>query len=356
MASTKKESNNRKLFQMKAGRQKEYLEILKKIKKVKVAVIGDIVADEYIYGNCERISREAPVLILRHHNSKITPGGAGNASANVAALGAEVYSVGVLGVDRAADAVVKFYKENGIKVDGIQRSKNYETCVKTRIMSGSLHTTLQQVIRIDSGGEIEITKKDADLLLKKIAAIVPKVDSILLSDYNCGLFTEYFTLKLQEILKKEYSKRKIFVLVDSRHRLFDFKNAYLATPNESEAFEATGIKIKDTESLIKSLKKLIKLTENKAMLITRGSQGMAFLDEEGALHEVPITRIDEIADVTGAGDTVAAVLASALPAAKKPEVAVELANIGGGVKVMKRGTAQVSDAELTAEIARIGIR
>ena len=353
MVNVKKESDKKQLFKIKDGRENEYLDILKNIKKVKVAVIGDIVADEYIYGNCERISREAPVLILRHHNSKITPGGAGNASANVAALGAQVYSVGILGKDSAADAVIKFYKENGIKIDGIQRSERYETCVKTRIMSGSLHTTLQQVIRIDSGGEIEISKKDADLLLKKIAAIVPKVDSILLSDYNCGLFTEYFTLKLQNILKKEYSKRKIFVLVDSRHRLFDFKNAYLATPNESEAFEATGIRIKDTKSLVKSLKKLIELTENKAMLITRGSQGMAFLDESGGLHEIAITRVDEIADVTGAGDTVAAVLASSLPVAKKPEIAVELANIGGGAKVMKRGTAQVSADELIKEISRI---
>ncbi|OQA77257.1 MAG: Bifunctional protein HldE [bacterium ADurb.Bin243] len=348
--------NGKNLFKIQKGREKEYFKILDSLKNVKVAVVGDIIADEYITGACERISREAPVLILRHESSKTTPGGAGNATANAASLGAEVYSIGAADKSREAETVIDFYVKNGINSSFIVRGGDYKTCVKTRIMSGALHTTLQQVIRIDKGGDVPISDKTADKILANFKKAVKKVDSVLISDYNCGLFTDYFCAGLQDILNFEYSKRDILVIVDSRHRLFDFKGAYTATPNESEALEASGIKIKNRESLIECGRKLIKMSGDKTMLITRGSAGMAFFDESGALFEVDITRRDEIADVTGAGDTVAAMLAASLPITrkmKKPELSIELANIAGGVKVMKRGTAQVTNAEVRTEIERI---
>ncbi|HOD41602.1 MAG TPA: PfkB family carbohydrate kinase [Candidatus Wallbacteria bacterium] len=348
--------NGKNLFKIQKRREKEYFKILDSLKNVKVAVVGDIIADEYITGACERISREAPVLILRHESSKTTPGGAGNATANAASLGAEVYSIGAADKSREAEAVIDFYIKNGINSNFIVRGGDYKTCVKTRIMSGALHTTLQQVIRIDKGGDVPISDETADKILANFKKAVKKVDSVLISDYNCGLFTDYFCARLQDILNSEYSKRDILVIVDSRHRLFDFKGAYTATPNESEALEASGIKIKNRESLIECGRKLIKMSGDKTMLITRGSAGMAFFDESGALFEVDITRRDEIADVTGAGDTVAAMLAASLPITrkmKKPELSIELANIAGGVKVMKRGTAQVTNAEVRTEIERI---
>lgn len=342
------------IFRINGAKEKEYLKMLAGFKKIKVAVVGDIIADEYIYGSCERISREAPVLILRHASAKTTPGGAGNAAANVASLGAKVFSIGAVDGGSAAAEVLGYYKKSGINTDFIIKSKKYETSVKTRIMSGSLHTTLQQVIRIDRGGEVSLPDRDADALLEKFGKAVKKVDTVLISDYNCGLFTDYFTEGLQKILKAEYSKREIFVIVDSRHRLFDFKHAYTATPNESEAYEASGVKITDRESLMKCGAVLKERTDNKTVLITRGSKGMAFFDESGRLFEVPVTRRDEIADVTGAGDTVAATLSVSFPLVKKtPVLAVELANIAGGTKVMKRGTAQVSADEIAAEIIRI---
>ena len=348
--------NEEILFKIVNGREKLYFKTLSAIKNVKVAVVGDIIADEYIYGSCERISREAPVLILRHKNSKTTPGGAGNATANVASLGASVCSIGVMDKGREADEVLKFYKSNNIDARYTLRSDDYQTCVKTRIMSGSLHTTLQQVIRIDKGGDKWINDKTAVKILYNFEKAVKTVDSVLISDYNCGLFTDRFCGGLQEILKSEYSKRNIFIIVDSRHRLFDFKGAYMATPNESEAYEASGVKIKDKKTLIECGLRLIQKTGNRTMLITRGSEGMAFFDENQKLYEIPITRRDEIADVTGAGDTVAAMLAASLPVsvkAKIAEISIELANIAGGVKVMKRGTAQVERHEVKAEIERI---
>lgn len=350
------DDNEKKLFKIEKGREAQYYKVLSALKKVKVAVVGDIIADEYITGGCERISREAPVLILRHESSKTTPGGAGNAAANAASLGAEVYSIGAADKSREADAVVDFYNKNEINTDYITRGGEYRTCVKTRIMSGALHTTLQQVIRIDKGGDRPVSNKTADKILADFNKVIKFVDSVLISDYNCGLFTDYFCSGLQNILSSEYNKREILVIVDSRHRLFDFKGAYTATPNESEALEASGVKIKDKKSLIECGRKLIEMTGNKTMLITRGSAGMAFFDESGALKEIPVTRRDEIADVTGAGDTVAAMLAAGLPPANKmkdPALAVELANIAGGVKVMKRGTAQVSGAEVKSEIDRL---
>ncbi len=343
------------LFKIAEGKEKVYCSVLKSLKNIKVAVVGDIIADEYICGGCERISREAPVLILRHESSRITPGGAGNAAANVASLGASVYPVGVMDYSREAGELNKFYRQNNINADFIVYDKNYKSCVKTRIMSGALHTTLQQVIRIDKGGDIQISDKIAGRLLAGFSKVVKIVDSVLISDYNCGLFTDHFCAGLQKILNSECNRRELVVIVDSRHRLFDFKGVYMATPNESEAFEASGIKIKDHRSLIECGKKLISMTGNKTMLITRGSAGMAFFDES-RVDEISITRRDEIADVTGAGDTVAAMLACALPQAKKnnmPVIAVELANIASGIKVMKRGTAQVTAAEVKTEIKRI---
>jgi len=354
MGLKNKKYENPGTFKIDPAKAAEYAKILRAVSKVKVAVVGDIVADEYITGSCERISREAPVLILRHEDSRVTPGGAGNAAANVAAIGARVYSIGVLGREREAAGVIGFFKKNRVESRYTVKSASYETCVKTRIMSGSLHTTLQQVIRIDRGGEKPVGDADARKLLDGFEKIVGTVDSVLISDYNCGLFGDYFCERLQRILKKEYSKRHIFVVVDSRHRLFDFKDAYVATPNESEAREASGIRISDRKSLIACGRALLEKTGDRSMLITRGSEGMAFFDEKGALHEIPITRRDEIADVTGAGDTVAAVLVSTLPLARKnPVLSVELANIASGVKVMKRGTAQVSVNEITREIERI---
>ncbi|HOT77843.1 MAG TPA: PfkB family carbohydrate kinase, partial [Candidatus Wallbacteria bacterium] len=139
--------NGKNLFKIQKGREKDYFKILGALKNVKVAVVGDIIADEYITGSCERISREAPVLILRHESSKITPGGAGNATANAASLGADAYSIGAADKSREAKALIDFYVKNGINSDFIVRDDGYKTCVKTRIMSGALHTTLQQVIR-----------------------------------------------------------------------------------------------------------------------------------------------------------------------------------------------------------------
>ncbi len=348
--------NGKNLFKIQKGREKDYFKVLGALKNVKVAVVGDIIADEYITGSCERISREAPVLILRHESSKITPGGAGNATANAASLGADAYSIGAADKSREAKALIDFYVKNGINSDFIVRDDGYKTCVKTRIMSGALHTTLQQVIRIDKGGDVPISDKTADKILANFKKAVKTVDSVLISDYNCGLFTDYFCAGLQDILNSEYSKRDILVIVDSRHRLFDFKGAYTATPNESEALEASGIKIKSRESLIECGRRLIEMSRNKTMLITRGSAGMAFFDETGALIEVNVTRRDEIADVTGAGDTVAAMLAASLPITRKmknPALSIELANIAGGVKVMKRGTAQVTNDEVRTEIERM---
>ncbi len=348
--------NGKGLFKIKKGRQAQYYKVLDALKNVKVAVVGDIIADEYITGGCERISREAPVLILRHKSSKTTPGGAGNAAANAASLGAKVYSLGVVDKSPEACALIGFYDKNGINSKYITRDAAYKTCVKTRIMSGALHTTLQQVIRIDKGGDMPVSERTADKILDDFNKVVKFVDSVLISDYNCGLFTDYFCSGLQSILNYEYSRREILVIVDSRHRLFDFKGAYTATPNESEAFEASGVRIKDKKSLIECGRKLIQISGDKTMLITRGSAGMAFFDESGRLDEIAITRRDEIADVTGAGDTVAAMLACGLPPSKKmkePVIAVELANIAGGVKVMKRGTAQVSGIEVRSEIERL---
>lgn len=335
-----------------------YFKILNQISSINVAIIGDIIVDEYIIGSCERISREAPVLILKQQDVRLSPGGAGNAILNAKVLNANVYAISVLNKNEISNNILSILKKHNVNLKYIVYDKSYNTSVKTRVLSGAFHTTLQQVIRIDRGGDIPISNITSDKLLENIKKIISKIDAVLISDYNLGIFTDYFCYNLQELLDEERKKRNLIVVVDSRYKLFNFKNAYIATPNESEAQEASNIKIKDKNSLIECGKKLLDLTCNKTMLITRGSQGMAFFNENKRLYEIPITRNDEIADVTGAGDTVAAVLVTTLPITtkiNKPILSVELANIAAGIKVMKRGTAAISNDEIKNEIKKLDI-
>ena len=317
-----------------------------------VVVVGDVLADEFVYGRVARISREAPVLILEYDSTEIVPGGAGNAANNVAALGGRCTLVAVTGRDEPANRLVKALHK---RVDSrrLVRASGRPTPVKTRILAGGIHSAKQQVVRIDRGVNQPMDARTREAFERNALAAILKADAVLVSDYGSGLITPAFVGRLRARLRAE--GLPIPVLIDSRYQLLKYRGLTACTPNESEVEQALGIDIDDDlRALERAGRAVLEQTRMQAVLITRGSRGMAlFVPGETTVH-IPIFGSDEIADVTGAGDTVMATMTLALAAGATFEGAARLANYAGGLVVMKRGTATVSAGELRAAINRNG--
>jgi rfaE bifunctional protein kinase chain/domain len=304
----------------------------------RVAVIGDLIADEYLYGKPARISREAPVLILRFTDREVRLGGAANAAHNVRALGATALPVGLLGQDAAGDEVHALFRRAGMDTEGISREAERPTPVKTRIMAGGYQATRQQVVRLDREPEGGISGAAEARLIERLRAIGPTVDGFLVSDYGYGTVTA----RVYEAVLAAGRAGGVPVTVDSRYELPRFRGATAATPNEPEVEALTG--------------DVLERLDARLLLVTRGSRGMALFEREGPVTFMPIHGSDEIADVTGAGDTVISTFTVGLAARATPGEAAWLANVAGGVVVMKRGTATVTVPELLAALASDGGR
>ena len=313
-----------------------------------VAVIGDVVADEFVYGRVARVSREAPVLILEYDSTEIVAGGAGNAANNVAALGGRAALVAVTGRDDPARRLLAALHP---RVDRrlVTRAPGASTPVKTRILAGGVHSAKQQVVRIDRAVGMPMTARTRAAFEQRALAAAEASDAVLISDYGSGLVTPAFASRLRRTLRKGGSS--IPVLVDTRYGLLDYRDLTACTPNESEVEHALGITIDDdARALERAGRRVLETTGMQAVLITRGSRGMAlFVPGQPTVH-IPIVGSDETVDVTGAGDTVMAAMALALGAGASFEAAAHLANHAGGVVVMKRGTATASTAELKASV------
>lgn len=314
----------------------------------KVVVVGDIVADEFVYGRVARVSREAPVLILEYDSTEIVPGGAGNAANNVAALGGRATLVAVVGRDvPGRRAVAALHR----RVDSryLLRVAHASTPVKTRILAGGIHSAKQQVVRIDRGVAQPMEPGVRQLFEKTALEAVCGGDAVLISDYGSGLITPAFVDRVRRALRRE--RVPIPLLLDTRYRLLDYSGVTAATPNESEVEQALGIRIDDNlKTLERAGREILARTRMEALLITRGSRGMALFVRRGPTVHIPIFGTDSIVDVTGAGDTVVSTIALALAAGSSFEGAARLANCAGGLVVMKRGTATVQWEELRAAI------
>jgi rfaE bifunctional protein kinase chain/domain len=316
----------------------------------RVLIIGDLIADEFIYGEVSRVSREAPVLILKYDATEIVPGGAGNAAANVAALGARALLAGMVGRDPEGRRLLGAF---GRTVDTRQvvRAARYRTPVKTRILAGGIHSAKQQVVRIDRETDWPLGADVAAAFESRLTEALVDCDAVLLSDYGSGLVTPTLAASVRAAIAKRKGP-PIPIVVDSRYRLLDYAGLTACTPNESEVERALGIEIDDdAAALEKAGRALLRRTRMQAVLITRGSRGMALFQPGQPTVHVPIFGSDEVADVTGAGDTVIATIATALAAGASFEDATRLANYAGGLVVMKRGTATVSARELVDAIA-----
>ncbi len=313
----------------------------------RVVVIGDLILDEYLFGKPARISREAPVLILRFAERQVFLGGAANASHNAHALGARVTPIGAVGRDGAGEELLALFRAAGISTDGIVTESGRTTPMKTRIMAGGYQATRQQVVRLDRepAGEPQPTTEDA--LIGRLTALGTRVDAILISDYGYGTVTP----RIFEHLKTLAHRANAVVSVDSRYQIPRFTGVTAATPNEAELEQLTGMPADDERTVEKAGRQLLERLDARLLLVTRGSRGMALLERDGATTFIPIHGTDEIADVTGAGDTVISTFTLALSSGATPLQAATLANVAGGLVVMKRGTATVLPSELRQAIS-----
>jgi len=311
------------------------------LRGTRVAVAGDFIADEFIYGQIGRVSREAPVLILNYDSTDIVPGGAGNAVSNVAALGGDARAVGRIGRDDTGRRLLQVLRRRRVDVRAMDAPAGYRTPTKTRILAGGIHSAKQQIVRIDRAASERADDRARAAFARRVRTAVRGCSALLVSDYGSGLVTPSLVAEAQRRM------RTPTVLVDSRYDLLKFRGMTACTPNESEVEAALGIRIGDNlRALERAGRELLRRTRARAVLVTRGSRGMALFEPDRRTIHIPISGSDQIADVTGAGDTVIATMTLALAAGASFEEAARLANYAGGLVVMKRGTATVSAAEL----------
>jgi rfaE bifunctional protein kinase chain/domain len=317
--------------------------IVEAFPNITVTVLGDLVADEFIFGEISRVSREAPVLILKHRERTVVPGGAANAANNLADLGVNVLPVGIVGDDEPGRMLLKYFRHKRIAVSGVLKDKGYTTVTKTRILAGMTHTSRQQVVRVDREPLQAPTSHLTRELYLATRNYTHASDALLVSDYGYGAATPAIVNALREKGKVESTP----IVLDSRYRLLQYSGATAATPNEPEVEEALGIRIgQDWNKLISAGEQVMERMKLQSLLITRGRDGMVAFDHRHKPVDIPIVGSDQVADVTGAGDTVIAAFTAALAAGATTEEAAQLANYAGGIVVMKRGTATVSRQEL----------
>jgi rfaE bifunctional protein kinase chain/domain len=314
-----------------------------------VAVIGDVLADEFVYGRVARVSREAPVLILEYDSTAIVPGGGGNAANNVASLGGVAILVGAVGGDEHGRRLLEALHP-GVDRRGLVRADNRATAVKTRILAGSTHSARQQIVRIDRTAGTALDDDARAAFERRAIDAAMCADALLVSDYGSGLVTPALASRVCGAVRQ--ARRPGPILVDTRYQLLGYRGLTVCAPNESEVEHALGIRIDgDLDALERAGRDLLERTGMRAVLVTRGSLGMALFTPASPTVHIPIVGSGEIADVTGAGDTVMAALALALTAGATFEEAARLANCAAGLAVMKRGTATVSADELRAAVS-----
>jgi D-glycero-beta-D-manno-heptose-7-phosphate kinase len=314
-----------------------------------IAVVGDVVADEFVYGRVARVSREAPVLILEYDTTQIVAGGAGNAANNVAALGARAVLVAIVGRDDPGRRLLASL-HSGVDARRAVRS-TIGTPVKTRILAGGIHSAKQQVVRIDRSVSRPLDRATRQAFERAALDAAVRADAVVISDYGSGLVTPGLAARIVTALRRAH--RPIPVLLDTRYQLLRYRGLTACTPNESEVEQALGIHIDDDPRVLERAgREVLTKTAMQAVLITRGSRGMALFVKGSPTVHIPIVGSDEIADVTGAGDTVMATMSLALAAGATFEQAAWLANYAAGLVVMKRGTATVSARELRDAIGK----
>jgi len=325
--------------------------VVDRFEDVPVLVLADLVLDEFLHAEIERVSREAPVLIVQHRSLQAMPGGGANAVNNVRALGGKPVPVGVVGLDDAGSRLTDLLHRGGIDVSGIAVAEGYETPTKTRVLAALPHSRPQQVVRIDRGSPHSVEAAAARAAVERAEALLDDARALLLSDYGYDLVRPDLAASLVGTARAGGVK----ITCDSRHRVREFAGVTAITPNLEEAEEILGWKLEDADARLREAgERLLKGLGAEDVLITRGSRGMLLFDAAEGPMEIPVFGSDQVADVTGAGDTVIAAFTLALASGATPFDAALVANAAAGLVVMKRGTAVVTARELTDALRRAG--
>lgn len=317
--------------------------IVESFPKLTVTVVGDLVADEFVFGEISRVSREAPVLILKHRERTVVPGGGANAVYNLADLGVNVLPVGIVGDDEPGKLLIKAFRHKHIPVTGVLKDKTFTTVTKTRILAGMTHSARQQVVRLDREPSHEPSQHLQRELVLAARQYARASDALLVSDYGYGAASPTILNAIRDRGRFD----KLPITLDSRYRILQYSGITAATPNEPEIEEALRTTIgNDWRGLVSAGEQVMERMGLQSLLVTRGRDGMVAFSRRHKPIDIPIHGSDQVTDVTGAGDTVIATFTAALAAGASTEEAAQLANYAGGIVVMKRGTATVSQQEL----------
>lgn len=317
------------------------LNLIGRLPQARVGVIGDVAADLYVSGQTDRVSREAPVIIVKYEKQWLRPGCAANVACNVAALGATVHMLSLVGQDEPGTGLLEWLSQAKVDTNGMLAMCDYQTATKTRFMAGAQSTMRQQVLRVDRMNSGYPSRGAQSLLLERLKRLDDQVDVWVASDYGAGLIDDAVRDTLRQI-----SRHKV-VLADSRYNLRDYHGMSLVKPNQEEALATVG----DVPSghgldgMAQVSQRLRTMLGARAALVTLGNQGMMLAADSGnepGVWHIPAAGGDEIVDLTGAGDTSAAVLAAGLSAGGDFVQSACLANAAGGVVVMRHGAATAS--------------
>ncbi len=320
-------------------------DLLPAFRRTDVVVVGDFVADEYVYGETDRVSREAPVLVVRYESSELKAGGAGNAAQNLAALGVRVRAVGAIGDDALGAALLDELEAGGVEVSGIIRVPGRPTEAKTRILAGGRSTRRQQMIRLDRSPAEPLPETIERRLVRTLEKLGRRASAVLVSDYGSGAVGPAAIEALRRL-----KRGGVPVCVDSRYNLRGFSGLTMVKPNEVELETASGVPLSGPGGVERAARALIKRIGCDVLLVTRGRNGMSVFRPGVPPVHVPAHGSHEAVDVTGAGDTVAATFTAGLAAGGDPVAAARLANVAGALVVRKAGTATVPREELAAEL------
>jgi len=327
---------------------------IENLAKAKVLVIGDLALDEMIYGDTERISREAPVLILQHTHTKLILGGASNAAHNASTInGGKVGVIGVIGEDYQAEQLISTFKKAKVDTSYLVYDKTRKTVTKTRISGSCSQSITQQIVRIDRQTNALISEATEKKVIENIERAVPKYDAIILSDYHIGTLTQKIIDKTIELANKHGKT----IVVDAQRDLDRYKNITSMTPNlpDTQNFVGPkfGIFIKDEKTMNEAGHKLLEATGAKSVLVTCGSEGMVVFEDSGKVSKIPVFNKAEVFDVTGAGDTVTAVYAMALASGAEPEYAAIIGNIAASIVIKHFGCATTSIKEILNSLEKV---
>lgn len=332
--------------------KQDIIKDLDRFSKANIMVVGDMAIDEMVYGQAERISREAPVLILKHSHTNVLLGAASNAAHNIASLGAKKVSVvGVYGNDFHAPQLLEAFHKANVDTSLMVKDVSRPTSTKTRISAASKQSVTQQIVRIDRESNNPVSAKIESKLINTIYEKAKDFDAILLSDYGIGVVTPNIIDAVSEIAKKE----NIIYAVDAQTYLTRFKQATVITPNQPEAENTLNRKLETYEDVVVGAKELVESANLKMILITRGGEGMVLVEKSGRITSIPAFNKSDVFDVTGAGDTVVGTLILALASNLDPRHAAVLGNLAASIVIRHFGAAVTTIEELKTELDKLKI-